>query len=207
MNGSCTNSRSITRELLEARMLDGLRARLMAPEIAAEAMRTYAEETNRLNRECRASGETDRRELDKLTRSMKEIVTLIEDGGGSRALVARLRELEVREDELKARLAHAPVEIPDLHPNVAGIYRRKVERLAEALRHPQERDVAAEAIRSLSSASPSRPARSAARSPPRFMATLALSSNGQPKSRTLPVLSRRECRFQWLRGLATNRIC
>ncbi len=149
MNGSCTNSRSITRELLEARMLAGLRERLMAPEIAAEAMRAYAEETNRLNHERRTSGDADRRELDKLIRSMKEIVTLIEEGGGSRALVVRLRELEVREDELKARLAHAPVDIPDMHPNVAGMYRRKVERLAEALRHPQERDEAAEAIRAL----------------------------------------------------------
>lgn len=43
MNGSCSNSRSITRTALEARMLAGLRARLMAPEIAAEAMRAYAE--------------------------------------------------------------------------------------------------------------------------------------------------------------------
>ena len=39
------------------------------------------------------------------------------------------------------------VDIPDIHPNVAGIYRRKVERLAEALQRPQERDEAAEAIR------------------------------------------------------------
>jgi hypothetical protein len=149
MNGSCANSRTIARETLEARMLAGLRDRLMAPEIAAEAMRAYAEETNRLNRERRSSGDADRRELDKLARSMKEIVTLIEDGGGSRALVARLRELEAREDELNARLARAPVDIPDIHPNVAGIYRRKVERLAEALRQPQERHEAAEAIRAL----------------------------------------------------------
>jgi site-specific DNA recombinase len=126
-------------------MLDGLRERLMAPEIAAEAMRAYAEETNRLNHERRTGGDADRRERDKLVRSMKEIVTLIEDGGGSRAMVTRLRELEAREDELNARLSHAPVDIPDIHPNIAGIYRRKVERIAEALRRPQERDEAAEA--------------------------------------------------------------
>jgi site-specific DNA recombinase len=105
----------------------------MAPEVAAEAMRAYAEETNRLNRERRAGGEADRRELDKITRSIKEIVALVENGSGSRALLARLRELEAREDELRARLAQAPMDIPDIHPNVAGIYRRKVERLADAL--------------------------------------------------------------------------
>jgi site-specific DNA recombinase len=149
MSGSCTNSRSITREALEVRMLAGLRDRLMAPEIAAKAMRAYAEETNRLNHERRSSGDADRRELDKITRSIKEIVALVEDGGGSRVLLTRLRELEAREDELRARLAHAPVDIPDIHPNIASIYRRKVERLTEALRHPQEREEAAEAIRAL----------------------------------------------------------
>lgn len=149
MNASCSNSRSITRAALEARMLEGLRARLMAPEIAAEAMRAYAEETNRLNRERRAGSETERRELGKITRSIKEIVALVEDGNGSRALLARLRELEAREDELMERLSRVPVDIPDIHPNVAGIYRRKVERLAEALQRPQERDEAAEAIRAL----------------------------------------------------------
>lgn len=75
MNGSCPNSRTIGREALEARILDGLRERLMAPEAVAEAIRGYTEETNRLNRERRLPGEVDRRELDKVTRSLAEIVT------------------------------------------------------------------------------------------------------------------------------------
>jgi DNA invertase Pin-like site-specific DNA recombinase len=149
MNGSCANGRTIARETLEARVLEGLRDRLMAPEIAAEAMRAYAEETNRLNHQRRASGEADRRELDKIARSIKEMLALIEGGSGSRAMVARMRELEAREDELKARLDAAGMDLPDLHPNAAGIYRRKVERLAEALQKPQERDEAAEAVRAL----------------------------------------------------------
>jgi site-specific DNA recombinase len=149
MNGSCANGRGITREALEARMLDGLRDRLMAPEIAAEAMRAFAEETNRLNRERRSSGGADRKALADIEKKLKEIVTAIEDGGYSRPLMARLRDLEANQDELTERLARAPVDIPDIHPNVAGIYRRKVERLAEALRRPQERDEAAEAIRAL----------------------------------------------------------
>ncbi len=149
MNGSCSNSRSITRAALEARMLEGLCARLMAPEIAAEAMRAYAEETNRLNRERRAGSETDRKALADVEKKLKEIVTAIEDGGYSRPLMMRLRELEAKQDELTERLSRAPMDIPDIHPNVAGIYRRKVERLAEALQRPQERNEAAEAIRAL----------------------------------------------------------
>src|SRR3977135_2131210 len=59
-NGSCANTRTIPRGDLEQRVLAGLKDRMMAPEMAAEAMRAYTEETNRLNRERRASGEGHR---------------------------------------------------------------------------------------------------------------------------------------------------
>ena len=42
-----------------------------------------------------------------------------------------------------------PVAVPDVHPNVANVYRRKVERLAAALNNPGERDGASAAIRGL----------------------------------------------------------
>ena len=64
-------------------------------------------------------------------------------------MVERLRELEAREDALTERLAAVPVDLPDVHPRVAEIYRRKVERLADALNEPEERDEAAAATRDL----------------------------------------------------------
>ncbi|KAA1053067.1 hypothetical protein [Azospirillum argentinense] len=76
-------------------------------------------------------------------------MALIESGAGSRTLVARLRELEAREDELNAHLIQVPVDLPDIHPNIAELYARKVARLAEALNRPEERDEAAGAIRGL----------------------------------------------------------
>jgi len=93
----------------------------------------------------RAGSDADRQAVADVEKKIKEIVTVIEDGGYNRPLMTRLRELEAKQDELTERLSRAP----DIHPNVAGIYRRKVERLAEALRRPQERDEAAEAIRAL----------------------------------------------------------
>ena len=45
--------------------------------------------------------------------------------------MTRLRELEAKQDELMKRLSRGTVDIPDIHPNVAGLYRRKVERLAD----------------------------------------------------------------------------
>src|SRR6266566_1438162 len=46
-NGSCSNGRTIHRHLLEERVVAGLREKMMVPAAAAEAMRAYAEETNR----------------------------------------------------------------------------------------------------------------------------------------------------------------
>ena len=149
MTGTCSNGRGIRRAVIEERVLAGLKDRLMAPEAAAEAMRAYAEETNRLNRERRASGAGDRKELAAVEKKIAAMIAVIEDGGYVRGMVDRLRELEARQDELTERLSAAPADLPDIHPNIADIYRRKVARLAEALDHPEDRDAAASAIRGL----------------------------------------------------------
>ncbi len=149
MSGSCSNSRTVRRVEIEERVMAGLREKLMAPEAAAEAMQAYAEETNRLNRERRASGATDRKELADIEKKIATMLDVIEDGGYARGMMDRMRELEARQDEIAERLSAAPVDLPDIHPNIAIVYRRKVERLAEALADPRDRDEAADAIRGL----------------------------------------------------------
>ena len=146
---SCSNTRGIQRAAIEERVLAGLRDRLLAPEAVARAMKAYAEETNRLNRERRASGATDRAELADIEKRIASMIAAIEEGGYVRGMSDRLRELEARQDELNERLAAVPTALPDIHPNIAGIYRRKVERLAEALADPRDRAEAADAIRGL----------------------------------------------------------
>ena len=147
--GSCSNGRSIRRAVIEERVMVGLRDRLMAPEAAEEAMRAYAEETNRLNRERRASGASDRQELAAVEKKIALMIAAIEDGGYVRGMSDKLRALEARQDEIAARLSVALPDLPDIHPNIAAIYRRKVERLSEALNMPEERIEAANAIRGL----------------------------------------------------------
>ena len=149
MTGTCSNGRGIRRTVIEERVLSGLKDRLMAPEAAAEAMRAWAEETNRINRERRASGTSDRKELAGVERKIAAMIAVIEDGGYVRDMVDRLRELEARQDELNERLSAAPADLPDIHPNIADVYHRKVARLAEALDHPEDREAAAAASRGL----------------------------------------------------------
>lgn len=147
--GSCSNSRTIARLDLERRVLAGLKDRLLAPEAAAEAMRAYTEEMNRRNQARRASIESDRHALKTVDRSLAEIVSVIEGGGYTRTLLERIRELEAEQDRLRQRLAEAEEPPPDVHPNIAELFRRKVERLAEALAHPEDRREAADALRTV----------------------------------------------------------
>jgi hypothetical protein len=55
----------------------------------------------------------------------------------------------VPQDEIGERLARSPVDIPDIHPNVADVYHRKIARLADALNHPEDRHEATAALRGL----------------------------------------------------------
>ena len=208
MNASCANSRTIARPALEERMLAGLRDRLMAPEVAAEAMRAYVDETNRLNRERRAAGDADRKALTEVEKRIGEIIAAIEGGGYTRALTDHLHKLEAEQDALTERLASVPTDLPDIHPNVAGLYRRKVERLSEALRNPQEREEAAAAIRDLIERITLAPGPKRGQIDATLHGDLGaiLDWAASKAGSTKPTLSARECRSQWLRG-PRNRRC
>lgn len=148
-NGSCSNSRTIPREELERRVLAGLKDRMMAPEVAAEAMRAHAEETNRLNRERRSNGDAWKAELAKVEKEIRGIIEAIKEGMFQPSMKAEMDALEVRKVELTALLADVPEDTPDLLPSAAPIYAKKVGRLTEALNRPEERAEAAEALRML----------------------------------------------------------
>ena len=102
LGNGCDNARTVDRKALESRVLTGLRERMMTPEIAAEAMRTYTQETNRLNRQRRSSSESTRPSLPKPRKPIAEIVLVIEQRGWHRALSDRLTELEAKQDSLTA---------------------------------------------------------------------------------------------------------
>lgn len=147
--GICDNGRTIRRDEIEARVLAGLKEKLVSSEAVAKAVRAYAKETNRLNHERRAQAETDQRALQKIERAIAGIMAAIEDGLYQPSMKARMNELEREKAEITARIAQAPADVPDVHPNIAGIYRRNVERFTEALNDPDGGREAAEALRSL----------------------------------------------------------
>jgi len=147
--GACSNSRTIPREDLEARVLSGLKDRMMAPEIVEEAMRAYAEETNRLNRERRSSGDAWKAELVKIEKQIRGIIEAIKAGMFHESMKAEMDTLEARKTELNTLLADAPEDTPDILPSASAIYAKKVSALTEALNRKEERQEAAETLRGL----------------------------------------------------------
>jgi hypothetical protein len=65
------------------------------------------------------------------------------------SMKTRLSDLEQQRDELRHRHVEHSVAVPDIHPNVAELYRRRVAYLIEALKDPALRDEVAQDIRSI----------------------------------------------------------
>jgi site-specific DNA recombinase len=138
---SCSNTRMIKRQELEARVLSALQERFLAdPEAFAAFCEGFTEELNRLRREHRAKLAAAPRELAAINRRSENIKELLLEGFRDSAWKLELAQIERRRAELEATIAAAEAEpvLPALHPHMATVYRQKVERLAAALAHEDE---------------------------------------------------------------------
>ncbi|MBK5197068.1 MAG: recombinase family protein [Methyloceanibacter sp.] len=147
--GTCSNRQSIRRGALEALILDGLRKRLMAPDLVEEFIRAFQKEVNLQRREDDALREVQGRELANVRRKLEGLIEAIADGLRAPGLQQRLDELEARRSEIEQGLASAPTTPVRLHPNLAQVYRQKIEQLQLALDDPEIRDEAVQILRSL----------------------------------------------------------
>lgn len=145
--GTCDNGSTLGREHLEHRVLDGLKTRLMAPELVEEFTREYHAELNRMNAGREAAYTASREELAQIDRKIRAIMSVIEDGLVTESTKTRLLELEGRKRALSEMPAPAPV--ARLHPSLANLYRDKVENLHAALDREETRVEAGAILRTL----------------------------------------------------------
>ena len=146
---TCENGRTIRRAVIEERALTGLKEKLVSADAVAEAVRAYHEAMNRDKQEQRAQSSADRHTLAKVERTIKSIITAIEDGMYQPSMKARMDDLERQKAEITARIAVETPPLPDVNPNIAEIYRHKVQHLSVALADPTTAQEATAAIRSL----------------------------------------------------------
>ena len=147
--GTCNNRVNIRRDAIEKIVLDGLKQRLMDPELFRVFVEEFARVFNRLRAAEGSEVERSKSELAGIDRRLRKIVDAIADGVPARTLKDELLTLEARQDELRALLARPEPNRTLVHPGLAEIYRRKIAALHAALEDEATRDEAMELIRSL----------------------------------------------------------
>jgi len=126
-------------------VLDGLKHRLLAPELVEQFARDFQEEVNRQAAELNQSRAQDQGQLEAVRRKIASMIRAIENGLYQPSMKGRMAEKVALEE----RLAAAPELLKvRLHPNLAGVYRQKVAALEQALADPEIKAEAMAIVRS-----------------------------------------------------------
>ncbi len=144
----CTNRIGIRRDVLENAVLDGLRHRLMDPDLFKIFVTEFTAEWNRAQANAGADISSREAELKNIKSQTDRLVDALMNGTPPSAVNDRLHALEARRIILEAELAVTVAPAPRLHPNLAEMYRKKVAALADALAE-DDASHARELIRSL----------------------------------------------------------
>jgi site-specific DNA recombinase len=147
--GTCANHLTIRRDEVEARVLKALEEKLLNQELFEEFCEEFTREMNRLRGEHRAKLVAGERELARLEARRKKLVESIMEGVPGSEVKEELIAIAARREELQRQHAAISEPKPLLHPEMATIYRAKVTGLAKALREPDSRSEATEALRGL----------------------------------------------------------
>ena len=147
--GTCDNRLTIRRDLLEDTVLRGLKDNLLQPELIHEFVTTYQQEYNRLRREQTNEQAAAHTELARIERQIRNIVEAVKAGLFAPTMKDELTALEGRKACLVELTRDQVEEPPLLHPGLADVYRRKVEKLTQALNKEELRSEAAETLRSM----------------------------------------------------------
>jgi site-specific DNA recombinase len=146
----CTNRATITRDIVEERVLTGLRESLLHPALITTFVEEYRRAFNAEAAGADAARKKASRDLAQLDKKISNITAAIEDGMYQPSLKDRMAELEHEKRRLTDYLAQSP-EPPALrlHPSLSEVYRRKIFDLSSALQDPGLKAEATEALRGL----------------------------------------------------------
>ena len=146
---TCSSHLSIRGDDLEHAILLGLKTRLMDPALFEEFAREFMAEVNKQRSAAAAAKASLQADIERVDRQIKRLVDAILEGADAKPINAKLKELEAEKTRLSNALSAAPEDQPLLHPNLAAVYRARIETLEAALRDPNEGREAFEIVRSL----------------------------------------------------------
>ena len=133
--GGCANSRTISEDLFERRVLTGVQERLLDPEAVELFVREYHEESSRRDRQEGRDRARLERKLGAAKRQMDRLVDAIADGGQTFLEVkGKMHAARAEIETLTEALAGMEgAQVIALHPKIASDYRREVFALNKAL--------------------------------------------------------------------------
>jgi hypothetical protein len=132
--GTCGIDRTVGRLEIERRVLNGLKHRLLAPELFEAFARAYQAEANRLAQTAVAARAGLEGRLAAVERKIAGLVRAIKDGLYQPVMKERMATLEAEKAQLQAELsARTEPAAVALHPNLPLLYRKKVEELEPLL--------------------------------------------------------------------------
>ena len=146
----CSNRATILREEVESRVLDGLRDKLLHPELIAAFVEEYRKAFNAAAGDRSNALDHARRELKQVEKKIAGILSAIEDGLYHPSMKAKMADFESRKAQLTVSIEDTP-EPPALrlHPRLSDLYREKIANLSQALQEPGLRLEATQILRSL----------------------------------------------------------
>ena len=108
----CTNRATILRAEVEARVLDGLREKLLHPELIAFFVEAYRKAFNETAGDRSNAHDKAKRDLEQIGKKIASILAAIEDGLYHPSMKAKLTELESRRHGSPPSLRTAPSLLP-----------------------------------------------------------------------------------------------
>jgi site-specific DNA recombinase len=148
--GTCTNSHRIKRPDIEHVVLRGIKDQLSSEDLVEEFIQAFNAEIREINAGRANEGRRFEAELQDVEKKRAAILEAIEQGVVTATTKDRLLELESKKALLEAQISRpGPAPYSSLHPNLAALYRQKIDRLQDALNDPEIRQQASEIIRSL----------------------------------------------------------
>ena len=146
---TCANHLTIRGDHVEQAILQGLKTRLMDPSLFEEFAQEFMAEVNKQRFAASAAKAGMQSDIERIDRQIKRLVDAILDGADAKPINSKLKELEAEKTRQMNALNAAPEDKPLLHPNLAAIYRARIENLEAALRDPHHGREAFEVVRGL----------------------------------------------------------
>ena len=148
--GTCKNRRLIKREDVEARVLGGLKTKLLNPAMLTEFVAEYQREWNQLQKETHSARGSYETELKAITKQIDNMLEAISNGMFHASMKEKMDTLETRKTELDIKLAAVPEAEPILlHPALAQVYGAKIAALADSLNNEATKSEAIVLLRGL----------------------------------------------------------